>query len=62
MADYERYGKFSRSTLARRFGGWLKALEKAGLNKTRNYNITDEEWFNNLEEVWIKLGRQTLSQ
>jgi len=58
MADYERYGKFSRSTLARRFGGWLKALEKAGLNKTRNYNITDEEWFNNLEEVWIKLGRQ----
>jgi len=58
ISDYKRYGRFSYSTLARRFGGWLKVLEKAGLNKTRDYNITDEEWFNNLEEVWMNLGRQ----
>jgi hypothetical protein len=58
VADYKKNGRFSYSTQARRFDGWLKALEKAGLKKTRTYNITDEEWFNNLEEIWIRLGRQ----
>jgi hypothetical protein len=58
IADYKKNGRFSYSTQARRFDGWLKALEKAGLKKTRAYNITDEEWFNNLEEIWIQLGRQ----
>ena len=61
IADYKKHGRFSHSTLTRRFGSWLKTLEKAGLNKTRDYNITDEEWFSNLEEVWIKLGRQPYS-
>ena len=28
------------------------ALEKAGLKKTRNLNISDKELFNNLVEVW----------
>ena len=56
--QYDERGKFSSNTFAKRFGSWLKALEKAGLQKTRNYNITEEELFQNLEEIWIKLGRQ----
>jgi len=51
-------GRFHSSTLVRRFGNWFKALEKAGLQKTRNLNIPEEELFRNLEEVWTKLGRQ----
>ena len=58
IEDYKKHGRFSYSTPANRFGGCLNALEKAGLKKTREYNIPEEEWFRNLEEVWIKLGRQ----
>src|SRR5437867_2896102 len=56
--QYGERGKFSKSTVEKRFGGWLRALEKAGLSKTWNRNITEEEFFQNLEETWIKLGRQ----
>lgn len=57
-AEYEQHGKYSKSSFSYHFGTWFKALEKAGLKKTRNYGITNEEYFENLEEVWIKLGRQ----
>jgi hypothetical protein len=34
-------------------------LEKAGLETTGTpVNLPDEELFDNLEEIWIKLGRQ----
>ncbi len=56
--EYEQHGQYSKSVFSQRFGTWLKALEKAGLEKTRNYGVTDEEYFENLEEVWVKLGRQ----
>lgn len=49
--EYNHFGNFYSSTLRRRFGSWFSALEKAGLEKTRNLNITDEELFENLEEV-----------
>lgn len=56
--EYDEYGQFDSSTFYRRFGSWFKALEKAGLKKTRNLGITEEEYFKNLEEIWTKLGRQ----
>jgi len=56
--EYDERGTFHSSTLVRRFGGWFKALEKAGLQRTRNFNITEEELFQDLEEAWTKLGRQ----
>jgi len=57
--EYDQLGgKFNSHIFGRRFGGWLNALEKAGLRKTRNYNISEEEAFRNLENIWIKLGRQ----
>ena len=58
-ADNDEHGKYGTTTYIRRFGSWFNALEKAGLKKTRTpMNLPDEELFLNLEEIWIKLGRQ----
>lgn len=56
--DYDEKGKFGVTTVIRRFGGWSKATQKAGLQKTRASDITKEELFENIETVWMKLGRQ----
>lgn len=56
--QFNAHAKFSSSTLARRFGSWFKALEAAGLKKTRNLNIGNEQLFENLVSIWLKLGRQ----
>lgn len=57
--EYNLNGKYSSTTYIRRFGSWFSALEKAGLQKTRTpANIPEEDLFKNLEEIWMKLGRQ----
>jgi hypothetical protein len=58
MFEYNENGRFSCHTLCNRFGKWNSALEKAGLEKTRTLNIPNDALFHNLEEVWVKLGRQ----
>lgn len=58
IEEYKEHGQYHPTTLCRRFGSWFKALEKAGLERTRTLGVSDEEYFENLEEVWIKLGRQ----
>ena len=60
--EYDERGKFNSHIFERRFGSWLKSLDKANLQRTRNYNITDEEAYKNLEDVWIKLGRQPIRE
>ncbi len=55
---YNDHGRFHATTLTRRFGNWFNALERAGLKKTRNLNIPNEALFENLVEVWTRLGRQ----
>jgi len=56
--EYNEDGEYHATTLTRRFGSWFIALEKAGLKKTRTLGVTDEQYFQNLKEVWTKLGRQ----
>lgn len=57
--EYNQRGKFHATTLTRKFGSWFKVLELAGLQKSRSQlNISEEELFQNLEEIWIKLRRQ----
>jgi Homing endonuclease associated repeat len=56
--QYNEHGRYHATTLTRRFGSWFKALEMAGLPRTRNLNIPDEALFENLVEVWTKLGSQ----
>lgn len=58
IADYEDHGKFSSSAICKRFGGWNKAKEVAKLKIGRVYNSTDEDYFENIADVWWHLGRQ----
>jgi hypothetical protein len=59
IAEYEKYGKYHPSTLQRRYGSWFKVLENAGLEKSRSdLNIQEKALFNNIEDIWIQLGRQ----
>lgn len=58
-SENDDLGKYGSHTYVRRFGSWFKALEAAGLEKTRTpMNLSEEELFHNLEEVWTRLGRQ----
>ena len=56
--QFNEHAKFHSSTLSRRFGSWFKALDAAGLERTRNLNLTNEQLFENLVTVWLKLGKQ----
>src|SRR5713101_711129 len=61
ISQYEEFGKFDPSTPKRRFSSWSKALIAAGLTKSKkqeNSKVEDENLLQNLEEVWVKLGRQ----
>ena len=58
MDDYESLGMHSRGPFKKAFRYWHNALEKAGLKRIIYHGITNEEYFENLEEVWTKLGRQ----
>ncbi len=53
--------KHATNTYESRFGGWNNALVRAGLEINLKRNISDEELFENLENIWIKLGRQPKS-
>lgn len=56
--DYGKLGKYSCTMYRNRFGSWRNALEKAGLQRARNWGTTEAEYWDNLKQVWIKLGRQ----
>lgn len=57
--DYNEYGHFHATTLTRRFGSWFTCLTLAGLAPSRSkIGIADEELFEEIENVWIRLGKQ----
>ncbi|HPC08383.1 MAG TPA: HNH endonuclease [Smithella sp.] len=56
--EYRDHGRFAPSTVSNHFGTWFAALDAAGLNRTRTLHVTDEEYFENLEQMWVHLGRQ----
>ena len=58
MPKYDELGKYSNTTLARRFGTWNNALAKAGLELSNEVNITDERLFENILTLWQHYGRQ----
>ena len=55
---YAKRGKFRPGTVARRFGSWNAALEAASLPVTHLWKVSDRALFENLADVWRKLGRQ----
>jgi len=58
IEEYDKYGKFGSATIQKRFGGWNKAKEKAGLEIGRNYNTSIDEYMQNILELWTHYGRQ----
>ena len=57
-SEYNRLGIASSGMIERRFGSWNKGLKNAGLKIRVQKNISDNDLFENLKQVWIKLGRQ----
>jgi 5-methylcytosine-specific restriction endonuclease McrA len=60
--SYAENGQYSSSTISTRFGSWNKALEAAGIKITEEKNISNNELFLNLENVWITFGRQPVTR
>ena len=57
MTEYDTHGRFSASSLQRRFGSWRSSLERAGPVVPPS-PATEEQLFANLVELWARLGRQ----
>lgn len=58
---YEKGGRFSGSTIAKRFGGWGKALMKAGLKPPRQLHVSKDDCIDELKRVASDLGTETLT-
>lgn len=59
--EYARNGKFSKDTCFKRFGSWENTLLKAGLTPYKQKSekrLSDELLLEEIERVWIQLGRQ----
>lgn len=61
--DYIEHGHYNYSSIIRKYGSWNTILKLAGLEPTpyrlgKGKEISDEELFQDIERVWIKLGRQ----
>ena len=61
--EYVEHGRYDRSSMMRRYGSWDTILKLAGLESTsyrlgKGKEISNEELFQDIERVWIKLGRQ----
>ncbi|MBI3485957.1 HNH endonuclease [Candidatus Daviesbacteria bacterium] len=59
----DEFGNFDSSNIADRLGGWAKAHELANLKLARHQKslrLSDDELFQNLEEVWTKLEHQPI--
>lgn len=56
--EYDKYGKYNHYKIARIFHSWNAALKAAGLYYNVSKNLSEEELFDNLLNVWQKLGRQ----
>jgi hypothetical protein len=62
MNEYAEHGIYHSSSIARRFGSWFIAFEKAGLTKSRSdLNIPVEECIADLKGVAQKLGKDTIT-
>lgn len=57
ISDYETHGNYDSTTVMRHFGTWNHALECVGLQIT-NKQYSLKELYDNLAEIWVRLGRQ----
>ncbi len=55
---YRLHGRYSTTAIKRRFRSWNAAVTAAGLTSAGQRNIDEGELFDNLQAVWVALGRQ----
>lgn len=55
---YRECGRYSTTAIKKRFGTWNAAVVAAGLGKASLRDIPSAELFENLRDVWTRLGRQ----
>jgi hypothetical protein len=56
--EYNEHGIFSSQNITARLGKWSEILLKAGLESRLTRDISVEDLFSNMSDVWAKLGRQ----
>jgi hypothetical protein len=56
--DFDKYSKYNYATYRNHFGSFKKALEKLNLSRSRNWGTNEEEYLENLKDMWVLLGRQ----
>lgn len=56
--EYDKYGKYHSNTLQKHYGTWNTLLKLSGLKVNLNRNFSNEEMFEEIERLWILLGRQ----
>ena len=57
--EYDLHGQYNHNSIIRVFNSWDNALRTAGLNGTGFHrNISETELMENIEGMWIRLGRQ----
>lgn len=59
IKQYGKCGQYSFNRFKTQFGSWKNVLKEAGLAQGNiGRSISEKELFDNLEEVWIKIGEQ----
>ena len=56
--EYDFHGKYSSATLKKIYKGWNNILKFAEMDVVQNRNFTDIELMEEIERIWILLGRQ----
>ena len=59
--DYEKHGRYDKTTVFRKFKTWNYALSLAGLEKSSNINTSNEDLLVEIGRIWTKLGKQPTS-
>ena len=61
QTEYNRHGRYNNQMIARRFGSWGKAVERAALGTAGHPHADPDAIFYNLLAAWVKLGRRPSS-
>jgi hypothetical protein len=62
IAIYDEHGRVSAQAIIHRFGSWNQALEAAQLPIGKPYNIAEADLFENVAQLWRRLGRQPVAK
>lgn len=59
--EYAEHGRFAPATVANRFGGWGRAVESAGLSRSRHFAVTSDQALGDLKRVAAESGSTEVS-